>query len=211
MESHNNPQHERPSTRAAGNDQLSGHNYDGIQEYDNPTPGWWTWIFVASIVFSVPYFAIVTLSQGDLGPEGFYRRSDEALQRQMLSQIPDTAPTAANILKYSNAANADDYQWSQKVGGSLFATNCVTCHGRDGSGITGPNLTDDKYIHIKQVADIADVIIHGRNNNAMPAWNTRLSEPEIMLVSAYVASLRGQNLPSKYTGSQGTEIPPWSQ
>ena len=28
-------------------DELTDHNYDGIQEYDNPTPGWWYLIFGA--------------------------------------------------------------------------------------------------------------------------------------------------------------------
>ena len=39
----------------APDDPLTGHDYDGIQEYDNPLPGWWKWLFVASIVFTPPY------------------------------------------------------------------------------------------------------------------------------------------------------------
>ena len=30
--------------------QLTDHAYDGIQEFDNPLPGWWKWMFVGSIV-----------------------------------------------------------------------------------------------------------------------------------------------------------------
>ena len=37
-------------------DQLSGHEYDGIQEYDNPTPGWWTAVFAVTVFFSFFYF-----------------------------------------------------------------------------------------------------------------------------------------------------------
>ncbi len=37
------------------NNQLTDHAYDGIQEFDNPLPGWWKWMFVATIVFSVFY------------------------------------------------------------------------------------------------------------------------------------------------------------
>ena len=29
------------------------HCYDGIQEYDNPTPGWWWMLFWVTILFSV--------------------------------------------------------------------------------------------------------------------------------------------------------------
>jgi cytochrome c oxidase cbb3-type subunit 3 len=31
---------------------LTDHSYDGIQEYDNPMPGWWVWLFVATVVYS---------------------------------------------------------------------------------------------------------------------------------------------------------------
>ena len=40
----------------ADQDHLLDHAYDGIQEYDNPLPGWWKWLFIASIIFTPPYF-----------------------------------------------------------------------------------------------------------------------------------------------------------
>ena len=36
---------------------LTDHSYDGIQEYDNPLPGWWKALFWGSIGFSVLYWA----------------------------------------------------------------------------------------------------------------------------------------------------------
>ena len=46
-----------PNTLPEGapDDPLTGHDYDGIQEYDNPLPGWWRWIFIGTIIFSVFY------------------------------------------------------------------------------------------------------------------------------------------------------------
>ena len=34
-------------------DRILDHEYDEIKEYDNPLPSWWSWLFVATIVFSL--------------------------------------------------------------------------------------------------------------------------------------------------------------
>ena len=39
-------------------DQTTGHEYDGIEEYDNPLPAWWFYMFVITIVWGVGYLVI---------------------------------------------------------------------------------------------------------------------------------------------------------
>ena len=34
---------------------LAGHTYDGIREYDNPMPGWWTTLFWVCVLFAPIY------------------------------------------------------------------------------------------------------------------------------------------------------------
>ena len=41
------------SNRDSDEDRILGHDYDGIQEYDNPMPAWWVWIFWVTILFSI--------------------------------------------------------------------------------------------------------------------------------------------------------------
>jgi cytochrome c oxidase cbb3-type subunit 3 len=186
-------------------DNLTSHNYDGIQEYDNPTPGWWTWLFIATIVFSAIYIPVMFLTMGLLSPQAFYERDYTESLRLSYGEIKDPSPTPATLMML-----AQDEKW-KKVGASLYSANCVSCHGADGSGISGPNLTDDHYINVKTVADIADVIKVGRKNGAMPAWENRLQPVEITLASAYVASLRGKNLPSiGGRPAEGEVIPPFT-
>ena len=38
-------------------DRILEHAYDGIQEYDNPMPGWWVIMFWVTIVFAIGYCA----------------------------------------------------------------------------------------------------------------------------------------------------------
>lgn len=184
-----------PAPAAAHGD----HTYDGITEYDNPIPAWWSWMFFGSIVFAVLYYFIVTVTGGQLSPVAYYDREVVADMKRQGGALKADAPTIFRLAK------DDD---SLKSGAAIFATNCVSCHNRDGSGLIGPNLTDDAYINVENLVDIADVVAKGRKNGAMPAWANRLTPNEVVQVSAFVASLRGKNLPGR--PAEGKTIAPWS-
>ncbi|TWT97559.1 Cbb3-type cytochrome c oxidase subunit CcoP2 [Botrimarina colliarenosi] len=194
---------EQSNPPAEGDEPTTLHSYDGIQEYDNPTPRWWDLIFVATIVFAPVYVIYFHAPNQGRTLAGQYEADLAENMRLQFGEIGDLTPDEPTILKYMG-----EEQWL-KVGESTFKANCVSCHGRDAEGVSGPNLTDDYYINVKQIADIAKVVSGGAKNGAMPAWANRLHPNEIVLVSAYVASLRGENLPSKYAGDKGKEIAPW--
>ncbi len=188
----------------AGNDKdvVRDHEYDGIKEYDNPTPGWWSFIFFATFVFSIWYFLYYHASTISTSvAQGFENDVTEDL-RKRFSTIGDLKPDEPTLLRYM--ANAE---W-KAVGASVFKTNCVSCHGPDAAGQVGPNLTDDHWKNVVKLADIPQVIMNGAGAGAMPAWKTRLHPNEVVLVAAYVASLRGKNLPGP-RGPEGQVIAPW--
>ncbi|TWT41697.1 Cbb3-type cytochrome c oxidase subunit CcoP2 [Phycisphaerae bacterium RAS1] len=183
-------------------DILLDHNYDGIQEYDNPTPGWWWLLLYGSVVFSVAYFLFYTFNPE---AETIWKEHEAAVAadlRLQFGEIGDLAADEATILKYMN-----DQKWLA-VGKSTFAARCVSCHGATGNGLVGPNMTDDSYKNVKVIEDIARVIANGAANGAMPAWKNQLHPNEIVLTAAYMASLRGQNLAGP-RGAEGDAIPPW--
>lgn len=182
---------------------LTDHAYDGIQEYDNPTPGWWTWIFIVTVVFSVIYWVATTLAGGDLSPIAYFDRAKAEEMKKAFGE--KTFPWDASTIL--SLAKSEDMR---AMGAGIFATNCASCHGKDGTGVTGPNMTDEFYLNVTKVEDILDVIKNGRNNAAMPAWGNRLQPNEIVVVGAYAASLRGQNKPSPRP-REGKEIAPWSE
>ncbi|MCA8988344.1 MAG: c-type cytochrome [Planctomycetaceae bacterium] len=186
-------------------DQMTDHNYDGIQEYDNPMPGWWKMIFLGTIVYSVLYMYYYHNGKVTRSIHSDYQAAVAANLRLQFAEIGELTPDAKTIMQY-----VDDPKWSV-VGKSVFSTHCVSCHGANGEGKVGPNLTDDLWKNVKNVDDIAKVILEGANNNAMPAWRTRLHINEAVLVSSYVASLRGSNPAGAKPPITGEKpIPPWS-
>ena len=119
------------------------------------------------------------------------------------SEIGDLKPDANTILAYTAKPS-----WL-KVGQTVYKTNCISCHGRDGEGKVGPNLTDDFYKNVSKIEDIARVITKGAGNGAMPAWANRIHPNEVVLVSAYVATLRGTKPSGEAKGPDGNQIAPW--
>ena len=39
-------------------DQTMGHAFDGIEEYDNPLPKWWFWLFIGTLIFAAGYLVL---------------------------------------------------------------------------------------------------------------------------------------------------------
>lgn len=188
-------------------DILTSHNYDGIQEFDNPTPGWWSWLFAGSIVFGLIYAFIFITCEDIFGVEASHERAETALLMRQFAELGELTGDAATLDRFVN--DPDEQKWLA-AGESIFRANCVACHGTGGVGLSGSgaNLTDDAYLHVRKVEDIVKVVNNGANNGAMPAWQNKLQANEVVLVSAYVASLRGTNAPGG-TLPQGEEIPPF--
>lgn len=183
-------------------EQLTDHEYDGIQEFDNPTPGWWTFLFILSCIFGIIYFVFFHMGQaGQTIHEKYEAAVAENLERQFadIGELQPDGPTLKRLMKDSDLLT---------FGKSIFAANCVSCHGADGAGLVGPNLTDEQWKSVNRLEDIVQVVSEGAGNGAMPGWKTRLHSNEIILASAYVASLRGQNRIGP-RGPEGTEIPAW--
>jgi cytochrome c oxidase cbb3-type subunit 3 len=194
-------------------DELLDHEYDGIREFDNPCPMWWHLIFIGTVVFSVAYWVFFHMgtSYGTNGwtvTEAYENAYADNLQLQFaeIGELTVDQPTILKYMQPPDANSADSKDWLA-IGATVFKTNCKSCHAEDGSGLVGPNLTDDHFKNVKELIDVARVIENGAANGSMPAWKNRLIPNEIVLVSAYVANMRGQDLPGRKP--EGQVIPPW--
>ena len=187
-------EHQEPKT--------TGHTYDGIEEYDNPVPGWWHMLWYASFVFAIVYMPVSLMSPYFLEP---VERLQAAQAREFarlfadIGELENTEETLVNLMA--------DQGWME-FGASVFKGNCVSCHGADAGGLIGPNLRDDHWKNVTAITDIYGTIANGAAAGAMPAWDNRLNQNEIILLSAYVASLRGTPA-SNGLDPEGDPIAPW--
>lgn len=190
-----------PVTEPQG--ELLDHEFDGIREYDNPCPGWWKWIFFLTVVFAFVYFFYFHVGHAGITIEKAHKNAVADNIRLRFAEIGELEGNEATLLKYMQ-----EPEWLE-VGRSVYEQRCKSCHGPDGQGLVGPNLTDDYYKNVEKLTDIVDVVTNGAANGSMPAWK-RLHPNEIVLVSAYVANMRGQNLVGPRVAGD-KEIPPWPE
>ncbi len=62
-------------------------------------------------------------------------------------------------------------------GQQLFTDNCVTCHGKNGEGDTGPALNSKKFLQTADDGVIFSVISSGVPGTAMPSWSQTYGGP----------------------------------
>lgn len=186
--------------------QLTDHSYDGIQEYDNPLPGWWKWFFVASIIFSVLYWMYFHFGAPNRSMFDLLSADEAALAQKQYGSLGQLTQDRATLVRFTH-----DNEWVQ-YGKSIFKSKCQSCHGPDGGGLVGPNLADDKWKNVRHIEDIMRIVNNGANNNAMPAWKQHFTEPrDVIMVSAYVASLLGTQPASPKKPEGNIELASWDE
>ncbi|WP_460416126.1 cytochrome-c oxidase, cbb3-type subunit III [Pseudomonas sp. microsymbiont 2] len=179
-------------------DQTMGHSFDGIEEYDNPLPKWWFWLFVGTLVFSVGYLILypgLGNWKGILpGYENGWTQVDE-WQKEMDKADAKFGPIFAKYAAMPVEEVAKDPQ-ALKMGSRLFASNCSVCHGSDAKGSYGfPNLTDSDWRWGGEPETIKASIMNGRHG-IMPGWSTVIGEQGVADVAAFVlTNLDGRSLP----------------
>jgi cytochrome c oxidase cbb3-type subunit 3 len=65
----------------AVDDPLTDHEYDGIREYDNPTPGWWKMLFLLTFIFSLAYILVFHIGIGPSVHDGYESASVSRMKR----------------------------------------------------------------------------------------------------------------------------------
>lgn len=173
---------------------IEGHSYDGIKEYDNPMPGWWSWTFILTIGWSVVYvlgvhaFGFINSYEDDLEAQNARHQALVASFQESGTTFSEDAETITSL--------AFDAAYAER-GAVHFAAQCAACHGQNGEGLIGSNLTDAYWVHGGSPMDVYTIIAEGYLPKGMPAWSAVFSAEQRAELTAFVISLRGKNLPGK--------------
>ena len=191
--------------------ETTGHQWDGIEELNNPLPRWWVWVFYATIVwgigYTIAYPAWPLITKATPGLMGFSTRENAAVE--IATWDARNAAIKERLVAVDlNAIQADPdlAGFAERAGAAVFRTNCSTCHGSGAAGFEGkgyPNLLDDDWLWGGTMEDIHLTITHGIRNTTdpdaryseMPKFGVdELLEPaQIGQVAEYVLAMSGQD------------------
>ena len=181
----------------------TGHSWDGIEEYNNPMPRWWFWMFIMTILFGIGYL-VAYPGMGD------YKGVFNWTSRGQYNKEVAAADKTVNALygKYSKMKVEDvaKDKNAMTIGKNLFDTYCIQCHGSDAQGSRGfPNLTDSDWIYGGTPDKIHETITNGRLG-AMPSWGKILGTEGVRDVANYVMSLSKDRAYDEERAARGKEI-----
>lgn len=178
---------------------MMDHEYDGIRELDNDLPPWWKYGFYLTIVWGAIYLTYFHLSSfGPSSAEEFEMAMEEGKQEVAAYQA-----TLKEVIDEKTVTLLDAPGLLEK-GQFIYKKNCFPCHGMNLEGGSGPNLTDEYWLHGGDIKDIFKTVKYGISGKGMASWSDRLSPKEIQQVASYILSMQGTN-PDNAKAPEGTK------
>ncbi|HEX7365537.1 MAG TPA: cbb3-type cytochrome c oxidase N-terminal domain-containing protein [Pelobium sp.] len=173
------------------------HDYDNIQELDNPIPAWFNWLFYGSVVFALAY-----LLNYHVFKTGKLQDEEYAIEMKQAEVAKEAYLAKTGNMIDENSVKIDKSAEVLAAGKAVFTQNCVACHGQNAEGVVGPNLTDDFWLHGGKIGSVFKTIKYGVPEKGMISWEKQLSPKQISDVANYIESLKGSN-PANPKAPQG--------
>ena len=167
--------------RPPDEDPLRPHSYDGIQEYDKRLPNWWLFTLYGAIVYAVIYWAYYH-AYGTATDDG------AALKSAMVENTAAAARAAGSsgVLNDETLWKLSHDQTKLAAGKVTFDTMCASCHKPDMTGLIGPNLVDNQWIHGGLPMEVMKTVTEGVLAKGMVAWGPILGKEKIAEVTGYI-------------------------
>ena len=182
----------------------TGHDWDGVSEYNVPAPRWWLIVWIICIIWAVIYWFFYptwpTLSgntKGSLNWTKFSELSGEQkkIEEKKIVYLEQMSKKSLEEIRQDEKL----MQFALNTGKSAFRENCSACHGQGAQGYKGyPNLNDDDWLWGGKLSDIYQTLLYGIRSghdsarvNQMPSFGLDkvLKKAEINDTIEYVLSL----------------------
>ncbi|GJE02717.1 cytochrome-c oxidase, cbb3-type subunit III [Methylobacterium isbiliense] len=202
--------------------ETTGHEWDGIAEYNNPLPRWWLITLYATIAWAFAYWiaypAWPLLTGYTGGLLGYSQREAVLGEVEAVRRDRDARGQAQLASASLDAIRADPalLRLALATGKAAFGDNCAGCHGGSATGATGyPNLQDDDWLWggtpeaIERTIRTGARSGHGETHlGDMPAFGRDglLTRAQIQAVAGYVLSLSGRPGTPAATLDAGREV-----
>jgi len=165
-----------------------GHVWDEtLEEYNNPMPKWWSWLFTITVIFAFVYLALypgLGNFKGMLGWTSVGQHTTEVAKMDAAVK-----PLFDKYLAMDVKAVAADKQ-ANEMGKRLFLTYCMQCHGADARGAKGfPNLSDNDWLYGGEPEQIKETLNNGRMGVMPP--HAQLGADTVKDLANFVRSLSG--------------------
>lgn len=190
----------------------TGHEWDGISEYNIPAPRWWLIVWIISIIWAFIYWVFYPTwptpggnSKGTLDWSGRAQLEESQAEIDSIRSAQLKKISGMNLKEIQKDKNLMEF--ALNGGRAAFKENCAACHGTGAQGAKGfPNLNDDDWLWGGKIEDIYQTINYGirsghdkARSNQMPSFGMDkvLTKQEIKDVTEYVMSLSNKNLSNK--------------
>jgi cytochrome c oxidase cbb3-type subunit 3 len=165
-----------------------GHVWDeNLEEYNNPMPKWWSWLFIITVVFAFIYLSLYPGLGNFKGALGWSSAGQHKAEVEKMDAT--VKPLFDKYMSMDLKAVAADKQ-AMEMGKRLYLTYCMQCHGADARGAKGfPNLTDGDWLYGGEPEQIKETIANGRMGVMPP--HAQLGADTIKDLANFVRSLSG--------------------
>jgi cytochrome c oxidase cbb3-type subunit 3 len=152
---------------------------DGIvEDREKAPPVYFNVLFYGLIIWAVAFMSFYLLSgwssDAEFKEKMAIHKGEQPVQQEA---APTPAPAAAQAPAEVVAAD----------GQTLFKKHCAGCHGANGKGAFGPDLSGE-YTYGKTTMAVQESIAFGRPKN-MPGFEQKLSQEEIDALTEFILSL----------------------
>ncbi|MEM9935557.1 MAG: cbb3-type cytochrome c oxidase N-terminal domain-containing protein [Bacteroidota bacterium] len=179
-----------------------GHDYDGIRELDNNLPPWWKIGFYISIAYAIIYMFMFHFSGNEWSSIQEYEEEMAAAELAKEAYLK----TVANRVDESNVSRVVDAARIAN-GAGIYVAKCAVCHGQQGEGVIGPNLTDAYWLHGGDVKDVFKTIKYGVEAKGMIAWQNEIKPKDMQDLSSFILTMQGTNPPNQKAPEGEKHVP----